>query len=131
MYYSFITVILIRHYEIVRELCSKIKFLYLRNCYESIINMQEINDNTFLEKQQENIIHKKEGDQIKESSIDDNIQVIKDVKETKREEREDEEINEKVVTFLHEKGLSKNLIKTLINASLTDEHVRLAIINQF
>jgi len=93
--------------------------------------MQEINDNTFLEKQQENIIHKQEREQIKERSIDDNIQVIKDVKKTNRKGREDEEINEKVVTFLHEKGLSKNLVKTLINVGLMDEHVRLAVINQF
>lgn len=88
--------------------------------------MQEINDNTFLEKQQEDIIREQEEDQVEERSIED-IQVIKDVKET----RKTEETNEKVATFLHEKGLSDNLVKTLINSDLTDEHVRLAELINF
>jgi len=82
--------------------------------------MQEIN--VILGKQQEDMIHKQDEGQMKDRSIEDNIQVIKDVKETRR----DEEIDEKIATFLHEKSLNKNLIETLINIGLTDEHVRLA-----
>lgn len=85
--------------------------------------MQESDDNIFLEKQQENVIHvKQEEDEAKERSAVDDMKVIKDVKEMRR----DEEIDGKVATFLHEKGLSENLIETLINTGLTDERVRLA-----
>ncbi|XP_071577764.1 uncharacterized protein, partial [Temnothorax nylanderi] len=112
-------------YEIVRELIIPnliLKSLYLRIVREIVtevlLKMQEIKDNTFLEKQQEDIIRKQqEEDQVKEKSIEDNIQVIKDMKKT----RKDEEI----AIFLHEKDLSENLVETLINTSLTDEHVRL------
>ncbi|XP_011689223.1 PREDICTED: uncharacterized protein LOC105450849 [Wasmannia auropunctata] len=85
--------------------------------------MQEINDNISLEMQQEvDIICKQKEGQVKEGSLENNIQVIKDVKNP----RSHEEINGRVMTFLHEKGLSENLIKTLIiNTGLTDEHVRL------
>jgi len=86
--------------------------------------MQEIN--VILEKHQEDMIHKQDKDQMKDRSIEDNIQVIKDIKEIRR----DEEINEKVATFLHEKGLNKNFIETLINIGLTDEYVRLAEIDK-
>lgn len=93
-----------------------------------ILKMQEINDNIFLEKQQEDIIRKKqEQDQVKERSIED-IQIIKEVKGTIK----NEEIDEKIVRFLYEKGLSENFIKILINTDcLTDEHVRLARIDKF
>jgi len=87
--------------------------------------MQEIN--VILEKhQEEDMIHKQDKDQMKDRSIENNIQVIKDIKETKR----DEEIDEKVATFLHEKSLNKNLIESLINIGLTDKHVRLAEIDK-
>lgn len=89
-----------------------------------MLKMQEIN--IFLEEEQEDIIRKQE-DQVKEKSIED-IQVIKEVKETIR----DKEIDEKIVTFLYEKGLNENLVKTLIDTDcLTDEHVRLARIDKF
>lgn len=91
------------------------------------LKMQGVSDNTFLGKQQEDI-RKQEDDQIKERSIEDNIQVINDVKETRR----DEEMNEKVPTFLYEKGLNENLhVKTLINTGLTDEYIRLVGIDKF
>ncbi|KYN18796.1 DPY30 domain-containing protein 2 [Trachymyrmex cornetzi] len=69
----------------------------------------------FLKKQQENMIRKQE-DQVKEKLVEDNIQVIKNVKETKK----DEEIDEKIAIFLHKKDLNENLIETLINIGLTD-----------
>ncbi|KAG5328817.1 DYDC2 protein, partial [Acromyrmex heyeri] len=82
--------------------------------------MQEINDNMFLENQQEDMIYKHENQMMKEKSIED-IQVIKNIKETKK----NEEIDEKIAKFLHEKDLDENLIETLINIGLTDEHIRL------
>ncbi|XP_011869586.1 PREDICTED: uncharacterized protein LOC105562982 isoform X1 [Vollenhovia emeryi] len=81
----------------------------------------EINDNTFLEKQHEDIVRKQEEAQVKERLIEDNVEMIKDVRATRR----DEETDGKVATFLQEKGLSENLVKTLINTGLTNEHVRL------
>lgn len=89
------------------------------------LKMQEINDNMFFEEQQENIIRKQEEDQVKEKSVEDNIQLIKNVKKTKK----DEEIDENIMIFLHEKGWNENLIETLINIGLTDERVRLAEID--
>jgi len=85
------------------------------------LKMQEINGNMFLEKQQEDMILKQE-DQVKEKSVEDNIQVIKDVEETKK----DKEIDEKIAIFLHEKDLNENLIEKLIDTGLTDEYIRLA-----
>ncbi|KAG5339583.1 DYDC2 protein, partial [Acromyrmex charruanus] len=82
--------------------------------------MQEINDNMFLENQQEDMIYKHENQMMKEKSIED-IQVIKNIKETKK----NEEIDEKIAKFLREKDLDENLIETLINIGLTDEHIRL------
>ncbi|XP_077260025.1 uncharacterized protein LOC143896224 [Temnothorax americanus] len=93
---------------------------YYENSYNSksrvtqvSLKMQEIKDNTFLEKQQEDM----EEDAVKEKSMEDNVRVIKDAKET----RKDEEI----AIFLHEKGLNENLVETSRDTSLTDEHVRL------
>ncbi|XP_025074429.1 uncharacterized protein LOC105428965 [Pogonomyrmex barbatus] len=79
--------------------------------------MQEIND-IVLEEEQEDI--NEQEDQSEERSTEDEIRMIKKAKESKK----DEEIDEKIVTFLHEKGLSENLIKTLIKNDLTDEHIR-------
>lgn len=56
-------------------------------------------------------------------------EVIKEVKETEENKR-DEEIDERIATFLHEKGLSENLVKTLINAGITDELIRLTKIDK-
>ncbi|XP_018340526.1 PREDICTED: WD repeat-containing protein 87-like isoform X2 [Trachymyrmex septentrionalis] len=92
--------------------------------------MEEINDNIFLEGQQEEMIRKQEDqeqqedmireqeDQVEEKSIEDNIQVIENVKETKN----DKEIDKKIEIFLHEKDSNENLSETLINI-LMDEHV--------
>ncbi|XP_039301841.1 uncharacterized protein LOC105201330 isoform X2 [Solenopsis invicta] len=84
--------------------------------------MQEMNDNTVLEKQQKDIsrMHKQE-DRVKESSsVQDNvIRVIENVKETSGEFPL---MDETVVTFLHEKNL---VSETLINTSLADQRVRL------
>ncbi|XP_036147510.1 uncharacterized protein LOC114254842 isoform X2 [Monomorium pharaonis] len=79
--------------------------------------MQEINDNTILEKQQEDVIRKPKD---QEGSIKDNVQVIKNVKEIGR----NEEIDEKA-TFLHEKDLNEDFVKTLSNTDLTDKHISL------
>ena len=88
-----------------------------------ILKMQEINSNMFLEKQQEDMILKQE-DQVKEKSVEDNIQVTKnvEVEETKK----DKEIDEKIAIFLYEKDLNENLIEKLIDTGLTDEYIRLA-----
>ena len=86
-----------------------------------ILKMQEINSNMFLEKQQEDMILKQE-DQVKEKSVEDNIQVTKNVEETKK----DKEIDEKIAIFLYEKDLNENLIEKLIDTGLTDEYIRLA-----
>lgn len=77
---------------------------------------------------QEDVMHNQEEDQIKEErSTEDNVQVINDVKETRRAE----EINGKAATFLHEKDLNKNLVETLSDTDLTDEYVRLAGIDEY
>lgn len=82
--------------------------------------MQRINDNTFLGKQQENVMRKQE-DQLKERAIEDNV-VINDIKEIRR----GEEINEKVATFFYEKDLNRNLVETLNDTGVTNEYIRLA-----
>ncbi|KMQ95380.1 dpy30 domain-containing protein 2 [Lasius niger] len=84
----------------------------------------EISDDTVLEEQSEEDVHEQDEEkQLEERSIEE-IEVIKEVKETEKSERDDE-IDKSIATFLREKGLSENLIKTLINTGLTDEHVRL------
>lgn len=86
--------------------------------------MLEISDYTILEKQsEEDVYERNEAEQLEEKSIEE-IEVIKEVKETKKNKREDEEIDKSIATFLREKDLSENLVKTLINTGLTDEHVR-------
>lgn len=87
-----------------------------------VVKTQRINDNTFLGKQQEDVMHKEE-DQLKE----DNVQAMNDVKETRR----GEEINGKVATFLHEKDLSGNLVETSSDTDVTDEYVRLDGIDKY
>lgn len=90
-----------------------------------VLKMQEINDNTFFEEQEEDVIREQE-DQAEESSKENDIQmIIKNVEEIKEdEEREKDEKVER--TFLHEKDLNENLVETLINTDLADGHVRLA-----
>lgn len=88
--------------------------------------MQEISDDTVLEEESEKNIHEQdEEEQLEERSIEGEIEeVIKEVREIEDNER-DEETDKNIATFLRKKGLSENLIKTLINTDLTDEHVRL------
>lgn len=91
--------------------------------YHGNVKMLEISGDTVLEKQSEEEVHEQdEGEQLEGKSIEE-IEMIKEVKET--EKKRDLEIDKSIATFLHNKGLSENLIKTLINAGLTDEHVRL------
>ncbi|XP_029665432.1 uncharacterized protein LOC115236856 [Formica exsecta] len=66
-----------------------------------------------------------EEEQLEEKSIEViEEEAIKEVKETEKNKR-DEEIDKSIATFLREKNLSENLVKTLINTGLTDEHIRL------
>ncbi|EFN62701.1 hypothetical protein EAG_05489 [Camponotus floridanus] len=86
--------------------------------------MLEISGDTVLERQSEENAHEEdEGEQLEGKSMEE-IEVIKGVKETEKNKR-DLEIDKSIATFLRDKGLSENLVKTLINAGLTDEHVRL------
>ncbi|XP_018401860.1 PREDICTED: uncharacterized protein LOC108779027, partial [Cyphomyrmex costatus] len=71
--------------------------------------------------QEDIMIRKQEENQMEETSAENNIQVIKKVKEIKK----DEEIDKNIATFLGEKDLNENLnLQTLINIGLTDERVR-------
>lgn len=86
--------------------------------------MLEISGDTVLERQSEKNSHEEdEGEQLEGKSMKE-IEVIKGVKEIEKNKR-DLEIDKSIATFLRDKGLSENLVKTLINAGLTDEHVRL------
>ncbi|EZA61550.1 hypothetical protein X777_07883 [Ooceraea biroi] len=92
--------------------------------------MMEISDDVILEREQQeeeeeddDIIYQEKEYQLEEK-LDEEILVIKEVKEIKKTEKS-EEADTKIATFLHEKGLSENLIGTLINTGLTDEHITL------
>ncbi|XP_070162587.1 gelsolin-related protein of 125 kDa-like isoform X2 [Polyergus mexicanus] len=114
------------------EVNDEIKNLYIhtseccRKNYHGNVKMLKINDDTILEKQSEEDVQElDEEEQLEEESIEViEEEVIKEVKETEENKR-DEEINKSIATFLREKGLSENLVKTLINAGFTDEHIRL------
>lgn len=90
--------------------------------------MQEVDNNIILEEQQERDtnFHEQNEGQLSDESIEE-IQVIKEVKEFDATE-EHEEANKNIVIFLRAKGLSDDLVKTLINTDLTDEYVRLALL---
>ncbi|KAM0726365.1 DPY30 domain-containing protein 2 [Formica fusca] len=79
-----------------------------------------------VEKQSEEDVQElDEEEQLEEKSIEViEEEAIKEVKETEKNKR-DEEIDKSIATFLREKNLSENLVKTLINTDLTDEHIRL------
>lgn len=99
-----------------------------RRNYHGNVKM-EISDDTVLEEQSEEDVHEQDEEkQLEERSIEE-IEVIKEIKETEKSER-NEEIDKSIATFLREKGLSENLIKTLINTGLTDKHVRLTEIDK-
>ncbi|XP_020292217.1 60S ribosome subunit biogenesis protein NOP8-like [Pseudomyrmex gracilis] len=93
-----------------------------------------MSDNAILEEQQENedvtneweyvTYEQKEEDKLEKISDVEDAQVIEKAKELEKSE-EDEDADKKIMTFLREKGLSKTLIKTLINTGLTNENVRL------
>lgn len=85
--------------------------------------MLEISSDTVLERRSEEDERDEEENQLEGKSLEE-IEVIREVKETERNKR-DVEIDESIATFLRDKGLSENLVRTLINAGLTDEHVRL------
>lgn len=92
--------------------------------YHGNVKMLEISGDTVLERQSEEDAHEQdEGEQLEGKSMEE-IEVIKGVKEIEKNKR-DLEIDKSIATFLRDKGLSENLVKTLINAGLTDEHVRL------
>lgn len=82
--------------------------------------MLEINDDTILEKQSEDALEQDKEEQLEEKSIE-KIEVIKEIKEVEKSKK----VEEIDVTFLREKGLSENLVKTFVDAGVTDEHVRL------
>lgn len=99
----------------------------------------EISDDTISENQSEENIQEQDEEELEDEELDKEQleeksieiieeEVIKEVKET--EENKREEIDESIATFLREKGLSENLVKTLINAGLTDEHIRLTEIDK-
>lgn len=92
---------------------------YCGRNYHGNVKMLEISSDTVLERQ----LEEDEEEQLEGTSIEE-VEVIKGVKETERNKR-DVEIDKNIATFLRDKGLSENLVKTLINAGLTDEHVRL------
>lgn len=113
------------------EVNDEIKNLYIhtseccRKNYHGNVKMLKINDDTILEKQSEEDVQElDEEEQLEEKSIEViEEEAIKEVKETEKNKR-DEEIDKSIATFLREKNLSENLVKTLINTGLTDEHIR-------
>lgn len=118
------------------EVNDEIKNLYIhtsewcRNDHGNV-KMLKINDDTILEKQSEEDVQElDEEEQLEEKSIEViEEEAIKEVKETEKNKR-DEEIDKSIATFLRERNLSENLVKTLINAGLTDEHIRLTKIDK-
>lgn len=96
-----------------------------------------MSDDAVLEEQQreedvmnerEDVMDEQEEQFIKKNSVED-TQAIERTKEI-RESDKNEDADKKITTFLHGKGLSETLIKTLINSGLTNENVRLAEINK-
>lgn len=93
--------------------------------------MLETNDDATLEKRQVEEVSSRErekGQPVDESEVDE-VALIKEANESEASER-NEEPDEKIAYFLRGKGLSENLVKTLINADLTDEYVRSAEIDE-
>lgn len=87
----------------------------------------ETSDDAILKNRQEdvNFCEQDEGRMTDESS-QEIIQASEEGKEIERS-KGGEEADKIIATFLHGKGLSENLIKTLINTDLTDEYIRLAV----
>lgn len=87
----------------------------------------EISDDTISKKRQEDVnLGEQDKEQLTEESSQEIIQESEEAKEIERHKEEDE-ADERIATFLHERGLSENLIKTLINNDLTDEYILLAL----
>ncbi|EFN81724.1 uncharacterized protein LOC105185778 [Harpegnathos saltator] len=85
--------------------------------------MQEVRDEaTFLEEQRENVNFYDEGQR-----TDESVEEIQAIKEVKKPDGSGgyEEADKNIAAFLRMKSLSEDLVKTLINADLTDEYVRL------
>lgn len=77
--------------------------------------------------EREDVMYEQE-EQLKKNSVED-TQAIERTKKV-GESDENEDANKKITAFLHGKGLSETLIKTLIDSGLTSENVRLAEINK-
>lgn len=96
--------------------------------YESVKNISEMTDNMISEKLQERAINEQNKEQTIESSskheLMKDVYVIGSVNNIEKS-TEEEETTKKIMLFLREKGLSENLIKTLIDANLTNEYIRL------
>lgn len=65
---------------------------------------------------------RKQSRELEEKS-EEEVSAIKEVKTMKKAEKS-EEADKKIAAFLHERGLSGTLIRTLINTDLTNEHIR-------
>lgn len=74
------------------------------------------------EKLKRDVIYRPEECQFKEKS-DEEILIIKEVEGIVKR-KEIDEANKKIAKFLYKKGLSENLVRSLIDVGFTDEHIR-------
>jgi len=88
-------------------------------------------DDDVLEREEEkdDIVYQQKEDLLEEKS-EEEILPTKKVKEINKT-RKIEEADKKIATILYQKGLSENLIQTLIDTGFTDEHTKLAKIIKF
>lgn len=92
---------------------------------DAILEEQQREEDVMNER--EDVMHEQE-EQLKKNSVED-TQAIERTKKV-GESDENEDADKKITAFLHGKGLSEILIKTLIDSGLTSENVRLAEINK-
>jgi len=65
-----------------------------------------------------------------EEKLEEEILPIKKIKETNKIKKI-EEADKKITKLLYQKGLSENLVQTLIDTGFTDEHIKLAKVIKF
>lgn len=100
------------------------------------LKMQRADDDTIFEQQQEDEIFLKQTDGHSPGESVEEVQASKEIEEIQASKGieafdtsgEHEEAEKNIVVFLRAKGLSNDLVKTLIDTDLTDEYVRLAFV---
>lgn len=85
------------------------------------LKMQE---DTILGEQQGDVNFHEQNEEERAAETIEGIQAINEIKELVASEEADKNITE----FLRMKGLSDDIVKTLINVDLTDEYIRLALV---